>query len=525
MFMFDFIKNKLNFKIVGVFFFYSGIFLFFIYLKKVFFCVDPYYHAKHSLLISQTGNLSLVEPWLNFHFLNFAPNDPWWAHHLITALVMKFLDPMISLKLVSALLVGAVFAVFYFVLTRLQIKKPFIWTFLYFSSSFLFLTRLILERPHLFAIAFMPLIFYLGFKKRYYSLFVLSVLYALFYNLIFYPVFVVFLACTVDFIFSKKLDLKPFISTGSGILAGVLIHPDTLNYMYVATIHSFGVIFYKFSGVELGIGGEVKPLLFKDLLKDNFLALGAYLVSIAIFLNNREYFSKSTVNFLWQTLAISAFWFVITLFVPRGVEYWMPFAWMFIALSLSGYRNSSDYAIMNAVLSKIINLKILSFFIYGILAVIIVLNFAGIYRNLLIMNRNNPDISFKEANEWLMANSGKNETVFFTNWSFWPRMFFYNDHNRYVHGMDPTFLYEYDKDLARLWLGISYEGEGCYFPCGQNDDKPVYANEADLIKYAFKSRYIIISKIKEEKALNLFKNEDLFTLRFYNKDLLIYEVN
>jgi hypothetical protein len=521
-FLFNFIKNKLNHKIAGVFLFYSVIFFIFHLFKKGFFCVDPYYHAKHSLLISQTGNLTLVEPWLNFHFLNFAPNDPWWAHHLITAFVMKFLDPIISLKLVSALFVGAVLAVFYFILTRFQIKKPFVWTFLYFSSSFLFLSRLILERPHLFAIAFMPLIFYLGFKKRYYSLFLLSFLYALFYNLIFYPVFVVLLACAIDYIVDKKPDLKPAIAVGLGILAGVFAHPDTMNYMYVATIHSFGVIFYKFSGVELGIGGEVKPLLFKDLLKHNFLAICAYLISIAVFLNNREFFSKIKINLLWQTLAISAFWFVIMLLVPRGAEYWMPFAWIFIAVCLSGFTVGPDYAAMKNAIGKKLNLRIMSFFAYGILAIIMILNFSTVYNHLRIMNKNNPDESFKEANEWLVANSEKGETVFFTNWSFWPRMFFYNDHNRYVHGMDPTFLYEYDKDLAALWLGISYEGRACYFPC-KDEDELEYANAADLIKHAFKSRYIIIGRVKEEKALNLFSNEELFVLRFQNTDLAVYE--
>ncbi len=47
------------------------------------------------------------------------------------------------------------------------------------------------------------------------------------------------------------------------------------------------------------------------------------------------------------------------------------------------------------------------------------------------------------------------ERVFQTDWDDFPRLFFYNTHNTYLAGLDPTYLQLYDRDLYDAWVEIT----------------------------------------------------------------------
>ena len=93
-------KNNFWLKTILVFIVFFSIFFFGHLLKQGFWSNDdPYYHAKHSALIAQTGDLALVRPWLEFHFLNYAPNDPWWGFHLLQAIFIYFFGALLGAKI------------------------------------------------------------------------------------------------------------------------------------------------------------------------------------------------------------------------------------------------------------------------------------------------------------------------------------------------------------------------------------------------------------------------------------------
>ena len=115
---------------------------------------DPYYHSKHSYLMAQSGNFTLVESWVPFHFLTSAPVDLWWLYHVIAAVFIKFCGIILGAKIWSAACAALVFTAFYFILRQLKIFYPFVWTFLLFVSSATFTIRLLFERPFVLAIFF-----------------------------------------------------------------------------------------------------------------------------------------------------------------------------------------------------------------------------------------------------------------------------------------------------------------------------------------------------------------------------------
>jgi hypothetical protein len=54
-----------------------------------------------------------------------------------------------------------------------------------------------------------------------------------------------------------------------------------------------------------------------------------------------------------------------------------------------------------------------------------------------------------------MQNTPAGERVFQTDWDDFPRLFFYNTHNTYMIGLDPTYLQLYDADLYDTWVQIT----------------------------------------------------------------------
>lgn len=522
-------RIKTLFKYLFVFLlFFTIFFLFHISVYNLFGSDDSYYHTKHSWLIERSGKLDLVEPWLEFHFLNYAPTDPWWGYHLILAILIHFFGPILGTKLLASLNATLVFFVFYFLLDKLKIKSPFCWTFLFFSSSLLFQFRLLLERPFVFAMSVLPLSFWLMFKKKYFWLFLLSLVYTLFYNLSPLIIFIALAYIIVECHLTKDFDLKLLIISSGGILVGILIHPQSLNYLYIIFVHFWQVLYLKFSGIELGIGAEVQTISFFEFIKYNFIALLFFIIAIALLFILREKQDKIRFSIVNNFLFVfSSFWFLISLLIPRGADYWLPFAWLFIAQIFNNFFDSQEIIFFKIFIKNKINTKILSFFIYSLLFILIANNFTQIFISLFERNDSNQDYYFKQANEWLLDNTPTNSLIFYNNWSYWPMMFFYNHHNHYIVGMDPTFLYEYDKNLFWLWHNISNKGIFCDQAESCNNLSP--KQEIDLVKSAVKEKfgsdYILINNDPETplaKVLNNRKKD--YAIVFKNKELVIYKI-
>jgi hypothetical protein len=91
------------------------------------------------------------------------------------------------------------------------------------------------------------------------------------------------------------------------------------------------------------------------------------------------------------------------------------------------------------------------------------------------VDRSKPYGLYANASAWLEKNTPAGSRVFQTDWDDFPRLFYYNTHNTYLIGLDPTYLQLYDADLYDLWVEIT-----------QGDVK----NPSQVIAARFGSRYI-----------------------------------
>ena len=488
---------------------------------------DPYYHAKHAFLMEQSGQFNLVRPWLEFHFFNYAPTDIWWGYHLGAAFFIHWFGLLLGIKVFASFLAALVFAVFYLILNSLKVKYPFIWVFFLLVSSTVFSFRLSLERPHLLSIIVLPLAFLFLAKGRNFWLFILSLFYTLSYHLAPLIILQTLVYSAVEAYTKKRINLRPLIASAGGILAGALIHPQSLNYFYIMFITHSQILFLKFFGVDLNIGSELQMPGFADFIRSNFLVLLAGILATVLFLSLKKLGKTSVVgNFLFL---YSNTWLIVSLLVWRGVEYWLPITFLFAAVTFSDFMAREEFKQVKKWLANKIKFKILSFFLFGALTAVIFYNLSTVFLDFFQAGTETAGLSenYSQANEWLKANTKKDSVIFYSSWSMWPMMFFYNDYNHYITGIDPTFLYEYDQRTYWLWRNISYDGLYCDQPTPCLNLKP--AEQIKLVPLAIKRDFLAkYAVVLNDEASNLIRT--LNNLRaevklvFKNKDLLIYEI-
>ena len=71
------------------------------------------------------------------------------------------------------------------------------------------------------------------------------------------------------------------------------------------------------------------------------------------------------------------------------------------------------------------------------------------------VRNSSPADRYAEAATWLAENTPEGSRVFQTDWDDFTRLFYYNTHNTYLVGLDPTYLQIYDSILYDLWHEIT----------------------------------------------------------------------
>ena len=66
--------------------------------------------------------------------------------------------------------------------------------------------------------------------------------------------------------------------------------------------------------------------------------------------------------------------------------------------------------------------------------------------------------TFQDASMWLMEHTEPGERVYQTDWDNFPELFYFNTHNTYIVGLDPTFMYLANPELYLLWRSIGRGG-------------------------------------------------------------------
>lgn len=515
-----YLKNFLSY--IGIFTVFFSLFLFWhLTTPNLTGRDDPYYHAKHTLLVAESNTWSVPQRSVAYQY----PVDAYVLAHLVASTFVKLFGAITGTKIFAALQAALVFVIFFFVAKRNHVRKPFLWTLLFALASTTFITRLLFERPFVLSIAFLMLGFEFIRTKKYLWLGILSFIYILYYNLAPLIIGLALVSILVDLIQKKAINIRPLISTLGGITAGILIHPIHENYIWHMSVHFFWVFGLKISKIRLDSGAEIEPQTFQNFFIHNILLITVMIIAMSLFLFLQK--QRQTNRDILMLMILSLPWFVIAALIPRGLEYAAPFGCLLAAVLFNRFADLGYW-------EKITNRLKQTYFYWPLyfLAPIVLVLICGItlVSDTISMHgriKTKTIDDFRLANEYLINNTKKDAIIFNTKWDFFPLMFYFNTHNRYVMGFDPAFLYVYNPNMYWIHWHASYFGKYCPTKtCTTDlpDDKNAHAL-ALSIRNVFQSDDIITGKRPNAFLKLLESNPKYFTLTYSNNSVVIYHIN
>ncbi len=295
---------------------------------------DGFYHIKLAWLMKNNG----LKPdfiWLPVSILN---ESEFYDHHFLfhAALIpFTFGDLRVGAKWAAVLFSAVAFMCVWYLFYRQKISLGWLWALALFGISDAFLFRMSITRAQSLSLAFLALALAWTLEGRHKHLAILSFLYVWMYD-----AFPLILAVTgihliSTLIIERRLDYRPLMWAGIGILAGLIINP----YFPQNLIFTYHHILSKLTdAISTNVGNEWFPYDTEQLLNNSLLALILFIAgAFALGMHGRKMDTRTATSFLIALL------FGLMLFKARRfVEYFPPFALVFSAFAIDSILRQDE---------------------------------------------------------------------------------------------------------------------------------------------------------------------------------------
>jgi hypothetical protein len=422
---------------------------------------DGFYHIKLARLM-RTESLKPDFPWLPLSILN---QRDFYDHHFLfhVALIpFTFGDLRLGAKWAAVIFASLAFLAVWYLFHRQRVPFAWLWAFALLGISDAFLYRMSVTRAQSLSLAVLAIAFAWLLEGEYKHLAILSFIYVWMYDAFPLMIALAVLHLIAVALTERRLELRPILYLTGGMILGLVINP----YFPENIIFSYRHMLPKIAdATSVRVGNEWFPYETKQLLDNSLPALVAFTSgSLALGLSGRKMDVRTALALLVSLL------FGLMLFQARRfVEYFPPFALIFSAFAWTPLLATGPVSINSTDSPRIHFAPIL-------LSLAIAISIArSIPLARIAINKSKPYDLYAGASAWLEKNTPAGSRVFQTDWDDFPRLFFYNTHNTYLVGLDPTYLQLYDPDLYNLWVDIT-----------QGD----VTNPSQIIASAFASQYV-----------------------------------
>jgi len=374
----------------------------------------------------------------------------------------------------------------YWLLIYFRIRFVLVWLVALLACSVPFLFRMNMAKAPPLAIVYLIIAICLFFKKKYWPLLPLALLFTWTYDL-----FVLLLLATVFWVLviawaEWRFEWRPLVWVILGCAAGLVINPYFPENFQQLFEHM--TIKLTMRGFDVKVGSEWYPYDAWEFLGNSAVACVAMLVGYIAFEPSERRRSHYPLFFLLFSTALM----IMTARWKRIAEYWPPFAVMFAAFSLQpwlqqGFRSyltrlprdvldelspfldrHEDEKTSWREIAKTIGAAVVAL----ILGVVLYVNS---WWTVAEIGTSDPHDHYEQGAAWMRANIPPGQIVFNTDWDDFPRLFYYDSTHNYVSGLDPNYLFNKSPDLSRLYERITL---------GQQDDP------GPLIRDRFGARYV-----------------------------------
>ncbi|MBI2454192.1 MAG: hypothetical protein HYV54_01290 [Parcubacteria group bacterium] len=465
---------------------------------------DSFYHIKHAEIYRTEGITFGEFPWTQYSAIKTNASDIWYGFHILL-IPFSIFGGAIGIKLAGVFLTFLALSGLWFVFCRYNIKWPAFWPVLIFISAPNIMNRFLMMRPHLLSLTLTVLFFsYLIRNKnqikhtvsiRSYThriiIFTLSFLISWIHlSLVWIPFLVFGVVFLTKWIVEKVWLWREIFIVLFGAMTGWLLRPNPMGSLKLAYIQVIQLILEKQNEATLLFGRELFPLSSQTLFQNFsafmllwFLAMGTGLWLWHSSKNQTPQFK----TLAYSSLVLSIVFFFMTILVARRAhDFWIPFGAIFIALIYTNFFNQQHpYKLENVRMFAMVILMLTSAFL-------------AIYtpwrNSVSLEERAIPPDKFKEAALWLKENSQAGDIVFNVRWSDFPMLFYWNQKNYYIGGMDPIFQYAYDTKLYWRFHYLSAD-EVTKFTCpAPACTKEMLEDTYAVLKNDFKAKYVFLEK-------------------------------
>jgi hypothetical protein len=488
---------------------------------------DSFYHLKMAKLIAARGPI-LDFPWLQFTVLKDYYVDHHFLYHVLAIPFIKILGDFEGMKFYSACLATIFIFCCYLFLKRYRLKYAGFFTLLLLTAP-VFLFRANLTKATAFSLILLFAGVYCLFKHKYWLLFVLAFVYVWSYGGFILLLIMAALYSLAEASYDtfrqtftqkkirryigrfcrqlfKSSNLKNLVAVFLGLLLGIILNPyfpQNLKF-YWQQLVQIGIINYR---NVVNVGGEWYPYQISELVAHGgaIIVIGA--LAIIVFLIFIKKQQPISLFFLITTLLFLA----LSLKSKRYAEYFVPHLFFFSAFTF-------NYCLSAVNHQTIINALRQDFFRLYQVAQIWLIILIGLIPALMIGGLNNTKneyakgfafTAFSGIADYLQRNSQSGDIVLHTDWGDFPMLFYYNDKNYYIVGLDPTFMYKYNPDLYTLYADITMAKRS--------------TNLYQDIKETFRAKYVIVNKGRSQLARNL-QNDGNFIKVYEDKDGAVYKL-
>lgn len=398
---------------------------------------DGYYHIKLAQVMRQQG-LRPPFPWLPLTVLNPADYyDHHWLYHVLL-IPFTFGDLRLGAKWASVIFPAFTFLAGWWVLRGQRVPYAALWAAGFLGVSEAFLYRMSMPRAQALSLLVLFLALHVTFARRYRWLAALAFAYVWLYNA--FPLILLLVGVYVGlrWLFEGRLDIWPLVYAGVGVALGLLINPyfpDNLVFIYHHLLPKLT------DATATKVGNEWYPYQTWTLVENSGPALLALAAGVFALGWRERRMSLPTATVLVVTVL-----FGLMLFKSRRfVEYFPAFALLFCAMAWGPIL--ADWRQARPRLARFMPLALALFIIPAI--------WFSVPAAQASLQRSKSADLFAGASHWLQENSPAGSRVFQSDWDDFTRLFYFNTHNTYTLGLDPTYMQLYDPDLYNLWVDIT----------------------------------------------------------------------
>jgi len=486
---------------------------------------DGYYHIKWSRMLWESLRNHSFPP--AFTWLPFTTLDAkhYVDHHLLFHFFQMPFTWFGNLRLgakISATIFASL-AVFscYWLLVRYRIRYSLVWLLALLACSAPFLYRLNMAKAPPFAIIYLVIGIHLLFKKKYWPLLPLSFIFTETYDMFVLLILVVFIWTAVIGWTERRFEWRPLVWVLFGTAAGLVINPYFPTNLRLFYEHL--KIKLTPSNFSTKVGQEWYPYDSWEFFGNSVVACTAMLIGYLAFDPSDRKRAQHSLFFLILATALM----IMTARWRRIAEYWPPFAVMFSAFALQPWfegRHSPLTRLSTDMLDELQPFldrpqtatresdelrEIWRTIAIAVVAVCLsVVLFFNLRATIKDIAGSDPHDYYRAGSEWMRANVAPQQIVFNTDWDDFPRLFYYDPSHVYVSGLDPTYLYDKDPALSKLYEDITL---------GEEEDP------GPLIRDRFGARYVFTDNAHGDFSDNA-KRSGWFEIVYEDKQCTILHI-